>query len=40
MAKAAHDRKADAEARLSLYTNFLNDAVEEYEAAHPPEGPA
>ena len=37
MKKAAHARKEAAEARLSLYDNFLNDAVEEYEAAHPPE---
>lgn len=37
--KAAHDRKLEAEARLSLYTNFLSGAVEEYEKAHPPEEP-
>ena len=36
MKKAAHARKVDAEARLGLYDNFLSDAVEEYEAAHPP----
>jgi len=36
MKKAAHARKEDAEARLNLYDNFLSDAVEEYEAAHPP----
>lgn len=40
MKKAAHDRKVNAEARLELYDNFLSDAVEEYEAAHPPEEPA
>ena len=39
MKKAAHARKEDADARLSLYDNFLSDAVEEYEAAHPPEPP-
>ena len=40
MKKAAQDRKEVAEARLTLYINFLQDAVEEYEAAHPPEPPA
>lgn len=39
MKKAAQARKEDAEARLTLYNNYLNDAVEEYEAAHPPELP-
>lgn len=39
MAGAAHTRKEDAEARLTLYNNYLNDAVEEYESAHPPEPP-
>jgi len=39
MAKAAHARKEDAEARLELYDNFLSDAVEEYLEAHPPEEP-
>ena len=39
MKKAAHARKEDAEARLSLYDNFLSGAVEEYEAAHPPQNP-
>ena len=40
MAKAAHARKVDAEARLSLYDNFLSGAVKEYDDAHPPEPPA
>jgi len=38
MAGAAHARKEDAEARLTLYDNFLSDAVKEYEDAHPPQG--
>jgi len=37
MLKAAHNRKIEAEARRILYTNYLKDAREEYEAAHPPE---
>jgi len=40
MKKAAIDRKQDANARLTLYDNFLSDAVKEYEDAHPPEPPA
>jgi len=36
--KAAHDRKVFAEAEMSFYTNFISDALDEYEAAHPPEG--
>lgn len=39
MAKAAHDSKEEADARLSLYNNYLSDAVKEYEDAHPPEEP-
>lgn len=35
---AAHDRKVFAEAEMSFFTNFLKDAIDEYEAAHPPEG--
>jgi len=34
---AAHDRKVSAEGEMSLYTNFLKEAIDEYEAAHPPE---
>ena len=39
MKKAAQANKEDCEARLSLYTNHLQDAIDEYEAAHPPENP-
>ena len=39
MKKAAHDNKVDCEARLSLYTNHLQAAIDEYETAHPPENP-
>ena len=39
MKKAAHANKVDCEARLSLYNNYLADAVAEYEAAHPTEPP-
>lgn len=35
---AAHDRKVSSEAEMSFYTNFIKDAIDEYEAAHPPEG--
>jgi len=37
MKKAAQARKEDAKARLLLYTNYLSDAVKEYEKAHPPK---
>lgn len=39
MKKAAQANKEEAEARLSLYINYLADAIAEYEAAHPPEPP-
>ena len=39
MKKAAHANKVECETRLELYTNHLSDAVDEYEAAHPPENP-
>lgn len=40
MKKAASDRKAEAGASLVLYMDgYLKDAIEEYEAAHPPEEP-
>ncbi len=39
MKKAAHANKVDCEARLSLYTNHLQSAIDEYEAANPPENP-
>lgn len=35
-AQATKDMFAE---EMSLYTNFLKDAIDEYEAAHPPEGP-
>ena len=31
---AAHDRKVFSEAEMTFYTNFLKDAIKEYEAAH------
>lgn len=39
MAKARHAEKLNAEARLELYTNHLQSAVDEYEFAHPPQNP-
>ena len=39
MKKAAQANKECLEGALSLYTNYLHDAIAEYEAAHPPEEP-
>jgi len=36
MAQATKDRFAE---EMTFYTNFLKDAIKEYEAAHPPETP-
>ena len=36
LAQATKDRFSE---EMSFYTNFMKDAIEEYEAAHPPETP-
>ena len=36
--KAAQDRKDFLKAEMTFYTNFLKEALEEYEAAHPLDG--
>ncbi len=39
MKEAAQENRECMVGALSLYTNFLHDAIAEYEAAHPPEPP-